>query len=150
VKPVVLFCQRCCVSQYYVVLQSKIWRCFCFSDEDEVGDRITVRSDEELKAMLSYVSTWINKKTYLLFFLFFSSRPTFTPQTIVSPMEKRSDENCSRSRPTSNDIVMRVWPSPRKDPFTFVYLMLPHFLFERFCFLLEDINIESFCMFYSL
>lgn len=25
-------------------------------DEDEVGDRITVRSDEELKAMLSYVS----------------------------------------------------------------------------------------------
>lgn len=26
------------------------------SDEDEVGDRITVRSDEELKAMLSYVS----------------------------------------------------------------------------------------------
>lgn len=26
-------------------------------DEDEVGDRITVRSDEELKAMLSYVST---------------------------------------------------------------------------------------------
>lgn len=39
--------------------------CFCvfvfcflfFLDEDEVGDRITVRSDEELKAMLSYVST---------------------------------------------------------------------------------------------
>lgn len=28
-----------------------------FLDEDEVGDRITVRSDEELKAMLSYVST---------------------------------------------------------------------------------------------
>lgn len=27
-----------------------------FLDEDEVGDRITVRSDEELKAMLSYVS----------------------------------------------------------------------------------------------
>lgn len=25
-------------------------------DEDEVGDRITVRSDEEMKAMLSYVS----------------------------------------------------------------------------------------------
>uniref|UniRef100_A0A3B3T7J4 mitogen-activated protein kinase kinase n=1 Tax=Paramormyrops kingsleyae TaxID=1676925 RepID=A0A3B3T7J4_9TELE len=28
-----------------------------FEYEDEVGDRITVRSDEELKAMLSYVST---------------------------------------------------------------------------------------------
>lgn len=28
----------------------------CVLDEDEVGDRITVRSDEELKAMLSYVS----------------------------------------------------------------------------------------------
>lgn len=28
----------------------------CLLDEDEVGDRITVRSDEELKAMLSYVS----------------------------------------------------------------------------------------------
>uniref|UniRef100_A0A3Q1EQ71 mitogen-activated protein kinase kinase n=1 Tax=Acanthochromis polyacanthus TaxID=80966 RepID=A0A3Q1EQ71_9TELE len=28
----------------------------CFLDEDEVGDRITVRSDEELKAMLSYVT----------------------------------------------------------------------------------------------
>lgn len=27
-----------------------------FLDEDEVGDRITVRSDEELKAMFSYVS----------------------------------------------------------------------------------------------
>lgn len=27
------------------------------SDEDEVGDRITVRSDDELKAMLSYVSS---------------------------------------------------------------------------------------------
>lgn len=27
-------------------------------DEDEVGDRITVRSDEELKAMLSYVSIY--------------------------------------------------------------------------------------------
>nr|XP_024000160.1 dual specificity mitogen-activated protein kinase kinase 5-like [Salvelinus alpinus] len=27
-----------------------------FEYEDEVGDRITVRSDEELKAMLSYVS----------------------------------------------------------------------------------------------
>uniref|UniRef100_A0A8C4GRK6 mitogen-activated protein kinase kinase n=1 Tax=Dicentrarchus labrax TaxID=13489 RepID=A0A8C4GRK6_DICLA len=27
----------------------------CFLDEDEVGDRITVRSDEELNAMLSYV-----------------------------------------------------------------------------------------------
>lgn len=32
---------------------------FCFSDEDEVGDRITVRSDDELKAMLSYVSIGI-------------------------------------------------------------------------------------------
>lgn len=31
--------------------------CVYFLDEDEVGDRITVRSDEELKAMLSYVST---------------------------------------------------------------------------------------------
>uniref|UniRef100_A0A8C6LID2 mitogen-activated protein kinase kinase n=1 Tax=Nothobranchius furzeri TaxID=105023 RepID=A0A8C6LID2_NOTFU len=30
-----------------------------FEYEDEVGDRITVRSDDELKAMLSYVSTWI-------------------------------------------------------------------------------------------
>lgn len=30
--------------------------CVYVSDEDEVGDRITVRSDEELKAMLSYVS----------------------------------------------------------------------------------------------
>lgn len=29
-----------------------------FLDEDEVGDRITVRSDEELKAMLSYVSIY--------------------------------------------------------------------------------------------
>lgn len=29
------------------------------SDEDEVGDRITVRSDEELKAMLSYVSVLV-------------------------------------------------------------------------------------------
>uniref|UniRef100_A0A3Q1BC41 mitogen-activated protein kinase kinase n=1 Tax=Amphiprion ocellaris TaxID=80972 RepID=A0A3Q1BC41_AMPOC len=29
----------------------------CFLDEDEVGDRITVRSDEELKAMLSYPTT---------------------------------------------------------------------------------------------
>lgn len=27
-------------------------------DEDEVGDRITVRSDEEMKAMLSYVSIY--------------------------------------------------------------------------------------------
>lgn len=26
-----------------------------FTDEDEDGDRITVRSDEEMKAMLSYV-----------------------------------------------------------------------------------------------
>lgn len=30
-----------------------------FVDEDEVGDRITVRSDEEMKAMLSYVSICI-------------------------------------------------------------------------------------------
>uniref|UniRef100_A0A7N8YCI5 mitogen-activated protein kinase kinase n=1 Tax=Mastacembelus armatus TaxID=205130 RepID=A0A7N8YCI5_9TELE len=30
------------------------------ADEDEVGDRITVRSDEELKAMLSYVSISIH------------------------------------------------------------------------------------------
>lgn len=29
-----------------------------FTDEDEVGDRITVRSDDELKAMLSYVSIY--------------------------------------------------------------------------------------------
>lgn len=28
-----------------------------YTDEDEDGDRITVRSDEEMKAMLSYVST---------------------------------------------------------------------------------------------
>lgn len=34
---------------------------FFFLDEDEVGDRITVRSDEELKAMLSYVSIKMNK-----------------------------------------------------------------------------------------
>lgn len=27
------------------------------ADEDEDGDRITVRSDEEMKAMLSYVGT---------------------------------------------------------------------------------------------
>uniref|UniRef100_A0A8B9LMX3 mitogen-activated protein kinase kinase n=1 Tax=Astyanax mexicanus TaxID=7994 RepID=A0A8B9LMX3_ASTMX len=31
-----------------------------FEYEDEVGDRITVRSDEELKAMLSYVSIFLN------------------------------------------------------------------------------------------
>lgn len=31
--------------------------CVAFeTDEDEDGDRITVRSDEEMKAMLSYVS----------------------------------------------------------------------------------------------
>lgn len=29
---------------------------FFITDEDEDGDRITVRSDEEMKAMLSYVS----------------------------------------------------------------------------------------------
>ncbi len=28
------------------------------SDEDEDGDRITVRSDEELAAMMSYVCIW--------------------------------------------------------------------------------------------
>lgn len=37
---------------------------FIFLDEDEVGDRITVRSDEELKAMLSYVS--ISMKNYFV------------------------------------------------------------------------------------
>uniref|UniRef100_A0A8C3AQ64 mitogen-activated protein kinase kinase n=1 Tax=Cyclopterus lumpus TaxID=8103 RepID=A0A8C3AQ64_CYCLU len=35
---------------------------FCFSDEDEVGDRITVRSDEELKAMLSYYFNTMNEQ----------------------------------------------------------------------------------------
>lgn len=41
-----------------------------FLDEDEVGDRITVRSDEELKAMLSYVSI-------KLFFVIYSSDCVF-------------------------------------------------------------------------
>lgn len=31
------------------------------ADEDEDGDRITVRSDEEMKAMLSYVSRPYNR-----------------------------------------------------------------------------------------
>lgn len=34
--------------------------CLPLADEDEDGDRITVRSDEEMKAMLSYVSTATN------------------------------------------------------------------------------------------
>ena len=34
------------------------WQTSYVVDEDEVGDRITVRSDEELKAMLSYVSVY--------------------------------------------------------------------------------------------
>lgn len=39
------------------------------SDEDEVGDRITVRSDEELKAMLSYVSMR-KSRAYLIKYFF--------------------------------------------------------------------------------
>uniref|UniRef100_A0A8C4F2X7 mitogen-activated protein kinase kinase n=1 Tax=Dicentrarchus labrax TaxID=13489 RepID=A0A8C4F2X7_DICLA len=34
----------------------------CFLDEDEVGDRITVRSDEELNAMLSYYCNTMNEQ----------------------------------------------------------------------------------------
>uniref|UniRef100_A0A8C6LNB4 mitogen-activated protein kinase kinase n=1 Tax=Nothobranchius furzeri TaxID=105023 RepID=A0A8C6LNB4_NOTFU len=46
-----------------------------FEYEDEVGDRITVRSDDELKAMLSYVSTWIQIITLFapLILYFFTS-----------------------------------------------------------------------------
>ncbi len=53
---VLLFCSNFYNPNFKVFL--------CFSDEDEVGDKITVRSDEELKAMLSYVSIYVNLYFY--------------------------------------------------------------------------------------
>lgn len=45
-------------NSFFVVASKMIQIQISFLDEDEVGDRITVRSDEELKAMLSYVSIY--------------------------------------------------------------------------------------------
>lgn len=62
-----------------VALSLLTW-CLPLADEDEDGDRITVRSDEEMKAMLSYVST-TNPDFFppfkSIFFVFFACSKAF-------------------------------------------------------------------------
>lgn len=73
-------------SQNFVML-------LCFLDEDEVGDRITVRSDEELKAMLSYVSInicFFHHPSPKIFF--FSVVAVFL--SAFSSLKKSFEENC--------------------------------------------------------